>query len=164
MNPSTMAMRMNAPAPPVLGASAEALFIADENAKCVDHLRRSHAFGAGLDKAHAELAAVAAECRTANWDGYDARPVAGETVAIARHLLDVLPLGAPAPSISADPDGQVTLEWHAGPRRVLSVSADPAGDLHYAALIGPRNPHATEPFFGEFPAAIFDLIKRVYAA
>jgi hypothetical protein len=44
------------------------------------------------------------------------------------------------------------------------VSITPEGDLHYAALIGPNKAYGTEVFFGEVPAGILDLIRRVYLA
>jgi hypothetical protein len=59
----------------------------------------------------------------------------------------------------------LTLEWHSSPRRTLSVSITPEGDLHYAALLGPRKKaYGTEPFFDEVPKAILDLIGQVAPA
>ncbi len=109
----------------------------------------------------AELDGLAEECVRPNWDGYEAEPVIPESIEHARSLLRALPMGMAPPKLGVEPDGQVTLEWYASPRRVLSVSMSPDGDLHYAALIGPTRQFGTEPFFGEIPRAIVELIRRV---
>jgi hypothetical protein len=87
-----------------------------------------------------------------------------QTLRNTYQLLESLPLGFPAPSIGAEPDGQLTLEWHRSPRRTLSVSVDGDGNLHYAALLGPNRAYGTEAFFGEFPDAIRQLVWKVYSA
>jgi hypothetical protein len=46
----------------------------------------------------------------------------------------------------------------------LSVSVSPDGELHYAALLGLSKAYGTEPFFGEAPRPILDLIFRVGSA
>ncbi|MBI1902176.1 MAG: hypothetical protein HYS13_13835 [Planctomycetia bacterium] len=79
-------------------------------------------------------------------------------------LTEALPLGFPAPSIGAEPDGDLTLEWHCSPRRTLSVSVSPEGDLDYAGLFGPNRTYGTEVFYGEVPETILRLIRRVYSA
>ena len=102
------------------------------------------------------------ECREPNWDGYDSLPVTWDTYNNAERFLLALPFGTPIPSIGAEPDGHITLEWHHSRRRTLSVSISPNDELHYAALLGPGRTCGTEPFFGEVPKAILDLIGRVY--
>ena len=111
-----------------------------------------------------ELSRVAEECRSANWDGYGAAAVAEDTFKQARSFLDALPVGTPAPSVGAEPDGQLTLEWYRSPRRLLSISVSSGGDLHYAALIGPAKAYGTEPFLGEAPQPIVHLIRRIVVA
>ncbi len=110
-----------------------------------------------------ELSGVAKHCSVANWDGYGAVPVAEQTYEQARSFLDALPSGTPVPSVGVEPDGHLTLEWYRSPRRLLSVSVTPEGDLHYAALIGPAKAYGTEPFLGEAPQPIPDLIRRIAA-
>ena len=112
----------------------------------------------------AELSLVAEECDAPNWDGYGAAPVAKQTYAHARSFLDALPIGTPVPTVGAEPDGHLTFEWYESPRRLLSVSVSPEGELHYAALIGPAKAYGTEPFAREAPQAILDLIRRVIAS
>lgn len=75
-----------------------------------------------------------------------------------------LPIGFPAPSIGAEPDGHLTLEWHRSPRRTLSLSVSPDDELHYAGLFGPSRVYGTEAYFGEVPKSVLHLIRRVYSA
>ena len=107
---------------------------------------------------------VLEECRVPNWDAQGAAPVTEDAYRVACRFLESLPLGIRAPSIGAEPDGHLTLEWHRSPRRTLSVSASPEGDLHYAALLGSSKAYGTEPFLGYPPKPILDLIHRVMAA
>lgn len=116
----------------------------------------------GHAEAFDELFAVWEECRHSSWDGYGALPVVPETLRQAYLLIESLPLGFPRPSIGAEPDGQLTLEWHHSPRRTLSVSVTPDGYLHYAGLFGPNHANGTAAFFGELPDEIMALVKRVH--
>jgi hypothetical protein len=108
-----------------------------------------------------ELLKIFEECREPNWDGYRAQAVREETYHLAHQFLAALPLGTPVPSVDTEPDGNLTFEWYRSPRRTLSVSVSPAGDLHYAALIRSAKAYGTEPFFGELTKAIGSLIQRV---
>lgn len=101
------------------------------------------------------------QCSSANWDGYGAIPVARETFMRACNFLEALPLGTTAPSVGVEPDGNLTLEWYRSPRRILSVSISPEGELHYAALLGHRKIYGTEPFCGELLGIILEIIHQV---
>lgn len=101
------------------------------------------------------------ECREPNWDGYDAYPVDQETYRSAYLLIESLPLAFPRPSIGAEPDGQLTLEWYKSPRRCLSVSVDPNGFLHYAGLYGPSKHYGTMTFTGSAPSELISLVRDV---
>lgn len=111
-----------------------------------------------------ELATVWEECRLPNWDGFQALPIDQNGLRSAYVFLESLPLGFPAPSIGAEPDGAITFEWHRSERRTLSVSVSSTDELHYAALLGPNRVYGTEAFFGDVPGSILDLIRKVYAA
>lgn len=108
-----------------------------------------------------ELSSVASGCGVPNWDGYGAAPVTEETYSHARSFLDALPFATPLPSVGAEPDGHITFEWYRSLRSLLSISVSAEGDLHYAALIGPAKAYGTEPFRGEVPHSVLDLIRRV---
>lgn len=108
-----------------------------------------------------ELWEVWDECREANWDGYNAFPVDQETYRAAYMLIESLPLRFPRPSIGAEPDGQLTLEWYKSPRRCLSVSVDPNGLLHYAGLYGTNKRYGTMAFFSSAPGELIQLVRDV---
>jgi hypothetical protein len=148
---------------PTHGASKTAWFVADEAEKGHRRLQDSYAFGMAGKGVLSELLQTVRECRDSNWDGYGAEPVSNITYHLAQQFLKALPLGISAPTIGAEPDGHLTVEWYRSPRRTLSVSISPGGDLHYAALIGTAKAFGTEPFFGEAPRALVDLIHRVMA-
>lgn len=144
------------------GFSDAARYVEREARQGWRKLNESNAFG--IESTRGQLGAVWNECRQADWDGFGALPVSEDTLRNADQFLDSLPLGCPAPSVGAEPDGQLTLEWHRGPRRTLSVSVTPDGYLHYAALVGLNRSYGTEAFFGEVPEEILRLVQRIYAA
>jgi hypothetical protein len=146
-----------------LGASETAQYVMEQSHVGLRRLRESSAFGLLANSAVEELYRVYLDCVDSDWDGYKALPVSEVTYRAAYRLLDALPLGTPIPSFGAEPDGHLTLEWHRSPRRTLSVSVSPEGELHYAALVGASKAYGTEPFFGDVPNTILDLIDRVMA-
>ena len=143
------------------GASNAAQYVVEQIAEGWAHLRKSNSLGSGVDLAIEELRGVEEECKSVGWDGHRAAPVEQETVQQAERFLSASPLGMAAPSVSAEPDGHITFEWYKSPHRTLSVSVSPEGDLHYAALLGYRKKYGTEPFFGEIPLDILNLVRRV---
>lgn len=147
--------------PQTFGYSADADYVVKRVAQGLAQLRKSNSFGAGIETATQELHEVAKECSSINWDGYGAASVEQETIRQAERFLNALPLGMAAPSVGAEPDGQITFEWYQSPRRILSVSISPEGDLHYAALLGYRKRYGTEPFFGDIPSDVLKLVHRV---
>ena len=110
-----------------------------------------------------ELFETFEECRVPNWDGYGAQAVSDETHRLAYEFLTALPRGTPVPSVGAEPDGHLTVEWYWSPTQTLSVSISADGDLHFAALLGFTKAYGTEPFMGVVPQIISDLIHRVTA-
>lgn len=143
------------------GASATAGFIAKQIDQWRRQLQDSYALGQRAKGTFNELYQAFEECRRANWDGYGAVPVSQETFDQAYRFLGALPLGAPAPTVGAEPDGHITFEWYQSPRRTLSISISPESELHYAALLGASKDYGTEPFFGDIPQNILGLVRRV---
>jgi hypothetical protein len=146
------------------GAGPIAVFITEEYEKSRQKLQKSFTFGQLAKSSLDELDRLYAECMFRGWDGYGAEPVSRDAFGFAYRFLDTLPLGTPAPSIGAEPDGHITLEWYKSPRRTLSVSVSPDGKLHYAALIGASRQYGTEPFHGVVPDTILEPIDRVMGA
>ncbi len=149
---------------PSQGTSEVAQYVAQMQAKGRDFLQSSNAFGVSAPVALAKLQQTAQECSMPNWDGYGAHAVSLDTLANACRFLKALPLGAPTPEFGADPDGDLNFEWHRSPERTLSVSLSGKGDIYYAAILGARKSHGSEPFFGEVPRDILNLIEKVTGA
>ncbi|MBI5307981.1 MAG: hypothetical protein HZB37_06555 [Planctomycetes bacterium] len=124
-------------------------------------LQSARSLGLGVMDAFYEIFEVAEQCKAENWDGYGAAPITTATFQQAINVLETLPLGTIAPTVGAEPDGHITLEWYKTPRRTLSVSISPEGELHYAALLGQKKRYGTEPFCGEVPDVIMDIIRQV---
>ena len=122
--------------------------------------RLSTAFG--RQEAFDQLGEVWSECSQENWDGHGALPIAADTLRETYCLLETMPDNIPSPSLGAEPDGHLTLEWHRSRRRTLSVSVTPNGELHYAALLGPNREYGTEAHFGELPVRILELVERLF--
>jgi hypothetical protein len=143
--------------------SPTAEYVAALTSSTRQHLQTSSYFGLATRDVFDELHNLCDQCKEPHWDGYSAEPIADDTYDYAYRFLEALPLGVPKPSVGAEPDGHITFEWHRSPRRTLSISISPSGDLHYAALHGLSKPYGSEPFFGEIPQIILDLISRVNA-
>ena len=62
----------------------------------------------------------------------------------ARLFIEALPTTAPPPEVSADPDGDVALDWSFGPRKALSVSISGAGRCTFASIHGQRTFRGTD--------------------
>jgi hypothetical protein len=146
------------------GASELANFVAEQGAYGRRSFQKSFYFSFNIQEALTELYSVAEECKSANWDGQGALAVTNESYRAAYKFLEALPLGALTPSVGVEPDGEMTLEWYHSPRRTLSVSFSKNGEIHYAALLGASKTYGTEPFFGDVPKVVMDLVSRVMAA
>ncbi len=141
------------------GFSDAARIVADASRMNYGHLTESETFS--RQPAYEELWDVWQSCKDPNWDGYGALPVEQETFHNAYCLIEALPLGYPLPSVGAEPDGHLTLEWYRHPRWTLSVSVSPEGTLHYAALLGTEDPRGSCHFFGDVSENLLFLIGRV---
>lgn len=153
------------PIPPLMsvGESPSAKFVAEQYRNGRRSLEETFTFGDSL-KALAELDDVCQTCSTPNWDGYNASPVSLATCSSAFEFLCALPLGTPSPTVSAEPDGDITLEWYQSPVRILSVSVSADAKLHHALLFGASKLYGSEPFYGSVPQPILESIYRVMAA
>jgi hypothetical protein len=82
----------------------------------------------------------------------------------AKAFIRSLPTTAPTPDVGVDPDGEVSIDWDFGPRRILSVSVGPTGRLVYAALVGPNKVRGTEWLHEAVPEPILDVLSRLIRA
>jgi len=143
-------------------ASPTATYIFDATRQTRQQLQKSRYLGLGSDVFN-ELLEVFEKSKQSGWDGDSAEPVSQETFLNAFRFLESLPLGVQAPSVGVEPDGHVTLEWYKAPRHTLSVSVSPEGFLYYSALMGLRKTNGSEPFFGDAPKIILELVGKIYA-
>jgi len=136
--------------------------------RCALEVRRRFeqlvSLGRAASNALASLETARAEATEENWDGYGGKPVDLAAYDFARKFIRSLPTTAPEPEVGVDPDGEVSVDWNWGSRRVLSVSIGPSGRLVYAALIGPNKIRGTEWFRDEAPDQILDVLSRVIHA
>lgn len=148
---------------PTLGASSSAEYVDEISREIRAQMRGSIVLGSALERAQEELDELVSECATPNWDGYGAAPIDEESSALAYRFLESLGFGGPFPSVGADPDGEVSFEWYRGPRRTLSVSVSPVGELHFAAIVGASRLYGTEPFLGDCPPRLWEIVHQVLA-
>lgn len=146
--------------PVVPGISDVAEYIAKRTRKNTHRLQKS-SYGGTHTLQLEDLANVWEECRVPDWDGHNALPVTQEALRNTYTFLEALPFNFPKPTVGAEPDGDITLEWYNSRHRTLSLSISPDDELHYAALLGASSTSGTEPFFGEIPDSILDLIRKV---
>lgn len=144
------------------GNSPTAEYIDQINQKNQNYFAQTAAFS--KQSAVEELATTWTECSIPNWDGYHAFPVKESTLNYAYAVIQALPLGFPLPSVGAEPDGHLALEWYRDPHWTISISVSPEGVLYYAALLGSRDPRGSEPFLGEIPKRLLSLIQEVALA
>ncbi|MGA7339893.1 MAG: hypothetical protein WBE72_17510 [Terracidiphilus sp.] len=101
-----------------------------------------------------ELEEVRKEASREGWDGYGARPLNPLSYDFAIRFLNALPAAAPIPEISADPEGEVSLDWIFGERKALTVSIGPAGRCTFAWMLGQSTNRGTGWIEDEIPAPI----------
>lgn len=95
------------------------------------------------------------------WDGYDALPVPAASYEQARRLVERLPAAFLNAEVGVDPDGEIALEWRAGPRWIFSISVGKAGVLSYAGIFGANRTHGTEQSLETIPGPIANALGRI---
>jgi hypothetical protein len=147
--------------PPLMfrGNSPTAQYLDNASQANGQYFRQSAVFS--KQPAFDQLITIWEECKTPNWDGDDAFPVGEQTFSYAYHFITALPLGCSLPSVGAEPDGHLTLEWYRHPRWILSISISPEGILYYAALFGSSDVRGSEVFSGEISRTLLDLMQPV---
>ena len=111
-----------------------------------------------------DLDTACAEAAAPNWDGYGALPVEGNTYELAKSFLRALPRLLPDPDIAVDPDGEVTFRWICAAREVVAASLRGDGRLSVAAILGDKELHVTERFFGQqIPKEFAAQLDRLFA-
>jgi hypothetical protein len=125
------------------------------------HLLESLAVSRTTESALSELNDTRVEAGHAGWDGYGARPVNFDAYLKARLFLESLPTTAPAPEVSADPDGEISFDWVFGPRKALTLRIGANGRCSYAWIRGKRTSRGTEWLDDEVPASVLNALAEL---
>jgi hypothetical protein len=127
------------------------------------HLVTNISFGKPKSDALAALDEVVEEASEYGWDCHSAEPVKFDAYMAAKRFIDLLPVNLPAPDVSADPDGDISLEWYRTDKRMFWVSINAYDFVHYVGSFGSATMRGGEVFVDEIPRTVINGIKRVYA-
>jgi hypothetical protein len=125
------------------------------------HLLASYVLRNTAERTLIELDEVRAEASQRGWNGHDALPLNPSAYVFARTFLNALPTTAPLPEVSADPDGEVALDWIFGERKALSVSISSTGRCTFAWMQGQSTCRGTDWIEDEIPASIVYALGRL---
>jgi len=113
-------------------------------------------------KAVEELQDTFLDCRSENWDGYEAQPVRDITFIRARNLLHALLGRFPVPTASATPYGSLTLEWIYDSSRRFIVSVGPEEQIAFAGIFGSETLQGVASFVHDVPAEVTRQLGRLF--
>lgn len=148
--------------PPRSTARSEpAMKLADMQEEIRRHLLLSYVIGNATKRATTQLDEVRSEASCPGWDGYGALPLDPLACVHARLFLNTLPTTAPIPEVSADPDGEVALDWDFGERKALTVSIGPTGRCTFAWMNGQSTIRGTEWMDDEIPASVAFALSQL---
>ena len=126
------------------------------------HLLTSFTMRNAAERTLDELEQVKTEASKEGWNGYGAKAVDLDAYDCARLFLEALPTTAPSPEISADPDGDIALDWMFGPQKALSVSIGPTGRCTFAWMLGKRTYRGTDWLDDDgIPASIVQALGQL---
>jgi hypothetical protein len=145
--------------PPI---STQALEVTSEMGEIIQALDSTVTFRPRHWQAGDALLDLVNETREVGWDGGDAAPVREETIAQVWALLSALPSQVPMPEVSAEPDGDVALDWIKDRERQVSISVRHNGELNFAGMFGGgRKVHGSDVFSGKMPPMVLSAIEQV---
>jgi hypothetical protein len=108
------------------------------------HLLESYTARRTAETALSDLDAARKEAQVEGWDGYRAKPMHPSAYLNAKLFLEALPIITPSPEVSADPDGDVALDWVFGERKALTISIAASGRCSFAWMRGARTYRGTD--------------------
>ena len=76
-------------------------------------------------------------------------------------FIRALPAEVPLPDITADPDGEIALDWEFARRQRFSVSVGRDGRLTYAGILGSGRRHGTIQYVDGIPEAITQILSEL---
>lgn len=136
------------------GQSEPAERLAEMHDKIRRNLLKSWVIRRGAEQVLDELDEVRSESSSPGWNGYGALPLSPSAYIFARIFLNALPTTAPYPEVSADPDGEVALDWFFGEGKALTISIGPSGRCSFAWARGLSTYRGTDWIEDEIPASI----------
>ena len=121
------------------------------------------------DEVELSLWQIARDCSISGWDGHGAAPIRAAALLRARDFMcgarPNLKSTIPAPIVTPEADGELSITWELEPERIFSVSIGEGTLVHYAGLLGngvERN--GIEPFISWVPHSILQSIEELYAS
>jgi hypothetical protein len=123
------------------------------------HLLTSFSMRNATEHALRELEEVQVEANMGC--GEAANAISPATYDFARFFVEALPTTAPSPEVSADPDGEIALDWIFGPKKALTVSIGPTGRCSFAWMLGKRTYSGTDWLDDGIPASIIYALGQL---
>ena len=126
-----------------------------------EHLLSSYTVRDARERLLEELDSLCVAASSQGWDGHESKPINLGAYEMAKVFIKALPTTAPLPELSADPDGEVSLDWSFGKRRALTISVGPTGRCSFAWILGQRSNRGTDWIEDEIPAQIAFALRQV---
>jgi hypothetical protein len=143
------------------GVSEDALAIEREIDLARGHFDRVAAFETPRWDTALQIGRVFDECSADGWDGHGATAIDPRSYSHAVLLVLRLPPGTTRPEVTAEPDGEIALEWHRSPERFLIVSVSKNRELTYTWRVGHERAWGVRRFEDEIPADVLECLGRV---
>ena len=140
--------------------SLEGIAVAQMMRRIGEDALSSYYLGYAFEALKCELSEIYEETRVFGWDGMTAAPIEELAVTKAFEFIDTFPRDIPMPELAPGPDGNIHFEWYFGPRRVITVCVSIDAELSFASLDGAKRLNGAEPFVGEFPFRLAELIEH----
>jgi hypothetical protein len=145
------------------GVSREATRIDDLFEESREQLRSQISLGSAREDCRDQLLDAWSQAAKDGWDGYGARAAQRNAVTNAYKVIDSFPSNLPMPEVSVEPDGEISFDWFAAPRKQFSISIGSNNVLSYAGLFGSGKVSGSERFEGGIPPILLQYIKRAIA-
>jgi hypothetical protein len=123
--------------------------------------RRSNSLSEGYFSAVQRLERIKKDCADAGWDGEEARGISLTSYENAKIFLSMVPLGIISPDPGIDTEGQVTLEWRRQDGRLLSLTFDDEGTVHYIVFLKSEKFYVKRPVNLGYSEKLKDFLQDI---
>jgi hypothetical protein len=115
-----------------------------------------------IDRIVKELKGVCKQYSRENWDGYGAQPISEQACNDAEKFVQMLPEYKKRPEITPVPDGDISLEWYGGEKKVFFVTFHGNRTVEYIGAFGEGDKVAGRETLAEGVSEnILHYIKRI---